>query len=41
MSAYVPVTYELTVEVTFPEPEGTSTSLLNAFSIVKINIINN
>lgn len=30
MTGYLPVGFELAAELTFPEPEGTSTGLLNA-----------
>jgi len=36
MTAFVPVGYEYAVELTYPISEGTSSSLLNASSIVKV-----
>lgn len=30
MTGYLPVGFELAAELTFPEPEGTSTGILNA-----------
>lgn len=35
MTGYLPVGFEFGVEVTFPEPEGTSSGLLNASAQVR------
>lgn len=35
MTGYLPIGFEFGVEITYPEPEGTSSGLLNAFAQVK------
>lgn len=34
MTGYLPLGFEFAVEITYPEPEGTSSGLLNAFAQV-------
>lgn len=38
MTGYLPIGFEFAVEITYPESEGTSSGLLNAFAQVKLSL---
>ena len=39
MTGYIPVGFELAAELTYPEPEGNSSGLLNCSANVKLKLV--